>query len=129
MKSTPAAVVEELIFKKALELKLLAADDPSIAFLKLLDRTAAYLRSRKSHGEDITLEWFRAIKTTPELLALHATAVRPTRGITEEKRRQYVHQRIGRFVKEHLGFESVREVVLPRDAGELIRSYTKLAPS
>ena len=46
--------------------------------------------------------------------------------LSAEQRRQFVHQRIGRSIKEFLGRESGDEVILPRGSDTLIRSYTKL---
>ena len=124
---TQAVSLEHLIFAEAMKRGWLRKDDSSVAFMALLDETATHLSKLQSPGEDVTLEWFRTIKADGRLRKLHETAMRPPSAkITPEKRRQYVHQRLGRFVKEFLGYESGQEVVLARNADELIRSYTKL---
>lgn len=68
------------------------------------------------------------IKASTSLAKLHEeTLVPPGARITTEQRRQFVHQRIGGYVKEYLGLKSGKEVVLPRGSEALIKSYTELS--
>jgi hypothetical protein len=54
-------------------------------------------------------------------------AISPSTGVRADKRRQFVHQRIGRFIKDYLGLVSVEEVTIPRGSDALIRGYTRLS--
>jgi hypothetical protein len=125
---TESVLLEHLTIEEAARLKLIGDKDPRIAFKRLLEEITEHLKGLGSKiDEDITLHVFNWIKETPRLLKMHEDALKPTgRAMTPEQRRQFVHQRIGRFIKEFLGRESGDEVILPRGTEALIRSYTKL---
>jgi hypothetical protein len=105
-------------------------DDPGVALEELLDDVKQLLedrRTRNAVGPDIIKDTFADMALAPPMMKRHETAVRPpSSGMTPERRRQYVHARIARFIKRHLGLESGDEVTLPRGSDALIRSYTRL---
>ena len=69
---------------------------------------------------------FNRIKESPSLMKVYEAAIAPLPGIRSDKRRQFVHQRIGRFIKDYLGLVSLEEVTNPRGTDALIRGYTRL---
>ena len=75
----------------------------------------------------MTLVVFNKLKESPRLMKVYEAAISPPRGIRADKRRQFVHQRVGRFIKDYLGLVSVEEVTLPRGSDALIRGYTRLS--
>lgn len=125
---TESVLVEQLVVEEGQRSGMIKESDPRAAFQKLLGEIEGYLDSRRGrHDRAITLDVFNMIKDSTSLAKLHREALEPpSAGITSEQRRQFVHQRIGRYVKEYLGLESGREVVLPRGSEALIRSYTEL---
>jgi hypothetical protein len=125
---TESVLLEKLAIEEAARLDLIGDRDPRLAFRRLLDEIAEYLKGVGGRfDEHVTLQVFTWIKETPHLLKMHENAVKPvSRAVTAEQRRQFVHQRIGRFIKEQLGCESGAEHVLARGAGALIKSYTRL---
>jgi hypothetical protein len=125
---TDSVLVEHLTIEESKRAKLIDDDDPRAAFKELSEEIVRYLDSRNGRfDEHVTLDVFNEIKKTRRLASLHASALKPpSRQVTAEQRRQFVHQRIGRLVKEHLGWESGDEVTLPRGSEALIRSYTRL---
>jgi hypothetical protein len=127
---TPAVTVEKLILEKASEHGLVPKHSPSVALIQLMEKVAQLLDAHGSRrtDPDVTLWVFQQIKDSPALLGLHTLALKPpSRDVTPEKRKQFVHQRIGRFVKDHLGLKAGAEVILPRSSDALIRSYTRLS--
>jgi hypothetical protein len=125
---TESVLLERLTIDEAARVDLIGDKDPRLAFKRLLEEIAQHLTGRGSRiDEHVTLDVFNWIKATPHLLKLHGDALKPTgRAMTPEQRRQFVHQRIGRHIKEFLGRESDAEVILPRGSDALIKSYTKL---
>ena len=112
-----ALVIETLITHAAVDEGLLTKDSRKTSLLRLLEAVGELLdeNGAQRSNADVTLWVFQRIKDSSELVTLHKAAlVPPSRGVTAEKRRQFVHQRIGRFVKEHLGLESGEEIILPR---------------
>jgi hypothetical protein len=126
---TPAVTVEKLILDAASAHGLLPKHSPGAALIELMEKVVDLLKahaSRKS-DPDVTRWVFEQIKDTPALLKLHTLALKPpSRDVTPDKRKQFVHQRLGRFVKDFLGLKSGREIILPRGSDALIRSYTQL---
>jgi hypothetical protein len=123
---TEALFVERLLREEARSRRLVPANDPGMAMMDLESEAALYLDGvRPIADEHVTRDLFAHIQGSPRLMALHGRAIRPPSSkIRAEKRRQYVHQRLGRFVKEYLGRRSLGEVLMP--PGALIRSYTRL---
>lgn len=106
-------------------------DDPNAALDELLDHVKIRLtvrRAARDTNKRAIFEIFEEIRTTEPMRTLHERAIVPPVGssLSPEARRQYVHQRIARFVKTFLGMESVKEVAVPRGSLALIRSYTEL---
>jgi hypothetical protein len=75
---------------------------------------------------DVTRTVFEWLQGAPRLMKVYEAAIAPPNGVQADKRRQFVHQRVGRFIKDHLGLVSLEEVTLPRGSGALIRGYTRL---
>ena len=130
---TQSRLVEELLIDAARAAKLDTVDpnDPNSALEELLEQVKQMIGTRRGGGvlnEDVIFEVFSQVKHSAPLLRLHEAAmVAPANsGQPPELRRQYVHQRISRFIKTFLGMRSLREVTLPRGSDALIRSYTKL---
>ena len=126
---TQAVTVEKLILAQASELQILPKGSPSAALIALMEEVVQLLKKDGSHKSDpdVTLWVFQQIKDVPALRKLHTLALKsPSRDVTPEKRKQFVHQRIGRFVKDYLGLKAGDEVILPRNSDALIRSYTRL---
>ena len=125
---TEADFVERLVREEARSRKLVPADDPGMALMDLETEARKYLSGvRANADEHVTRELFEHIQRTPRLLKLHDLAIQPPSSkIRPEKRRQYVHQRLGRKVKQFLGRESLGEVLVGAGSGALIRSYTRL---
>lgn len=125
---TESVLLEQLTVEEAARLDLISDKDPRVAYRRLLDEIAEYLRGLGSRfDEHITRDVFNWIKETPRIFKMHENALKPaSRAMTAEQRRQFVHQRIGRFIKEFLGCESGAEQILPRGSDALIKSYTRL---
>ena len=71
---------------------------------------------------------FERIQADKVALGLWQKATLPSASKTSAKRVQWVNARIGRFCKHLIGWASKKPVVLPKDAGKLIKGYTKLKP-
>jgi hypothetical protein len=130
---TESRLIEELLVEAARAAKLdtVDPDDPNSALDELLEEVKQLITPRRGAGvlnESVILEVFNQIKLSPALSKLHDAAIVPPTpsGLTAESRRQFVHQRVARFVKTFLGMRSIGEVTLPRGSEALIRSYTKL---
>lgn len=125
---TEASLIERLVLEEASSRKLLRADDPSLALMHLENEARKYLaRVRATADEHVTRDLFAHIQSTPSLLRYHEQAIRPASAkVRPEKRRQYVHQRLGRFTKQYLGRTALGETLVPPASGALIRSYTRL---
>src|SRR5262245_40409853 len=108
-------MLEHLILKEAWNCGLVQPDDPSKALHELLDGIRAWQVQPHS---DITLEVFRLIKNDAKMLRLWERATTPARGERAAKRRQRVNNRIARYIKHLIGWNSDDEVTLPKDAGE-----------
>lgn len=123
-----AVFVERVVLEEASRRRLVSPNDPGVALMTLEKEQEKYLDSvRGKHDEHVTRDWFAHIQATPLLLKLHERAIQPPSSkISAEKRRQFVHQRLGRLSKQYLGLTSLGEVLLPLDSGALIRSYTRL---
>jgi hypothetical protein len=126
---TVAVLVEKLAIGEAEELGLLAKNDPRGSLVKLITEIGKLLdRSTElARDQDVTLTVFNKIKESPRLKKLHDEALAPPKNIRADKRRQFVHQRLGRFIKDYLGLIPVEEVTLPRASDALIRGYTRLS--
>jgi len=125
---TEALAVEKLIIEEAENLSLLPQGSPTSALADLVELVREYLDKRPVlvHDQDVTLTVFNWILTTPPCLKVYEAAITAPPGVRPEKRRQFVHQRLGRFIKDHLGLVSLEEVTLPRGSDALIRGYTRL---
>lgn len=125
---TEALAVEKLIIEEAESLSLLPKGSPTGALADLVEMVRRYLDGEPSlaHDQDVTRTVFDWIHTSPRCMKVYEAAITPPQGIRPEKRRQFVHQRVGRFIKDHLGLVSLEEVTLPRGSDALIRGYTRL---
>ncbi len=126
-----AILIEKLAVDEAEHLGLLPKGDPRAALVELVDEVRTLLDDKQNaylaRDPDVTLSVFNMILHTPRLMKLYEGAISPPKGVRADKRRQFVHQRIGRFIKDHLGLVSVEEVTIPRGSDALIRGYTRLA--
>lgn len=119
-----STVVEHLLLDGAYKEGVIGKDDPNLAMHYLLKKVATVLDSRPKFWQttsDVVYQMFELIRKTPRYHEVYLVAVG-----TDTKRKQYVHNRIGRYIKDHLGMESVGEVTLPRNSDALIRAYSKL---
>jgi len=125
---TDALAFEKLLLDEAEHLGLVRKNTPGGALIALLEAIREHIDGSRSlpKNPDVTLMVFIWIKTTPRLLKLYEAAISPPPGVRADKRRQFVHQRVGRFIKDHLGLVALEEVTLPRDSEALIRGYTRL---
>lgn len=128
---TVALLIEKLAVDEAAVLGLLPKTDPRGALVALVDEVRKLLdepqNSYLAKDPDVTLTVFNKIKESPLLMKVYEAAISPPKGIRADKRRQFVHQRVGRFIKDYLGLVSVEEVTLPRGSDALIRGYTRLS--
>lgn len=120
-------MVERLIIEAARELKMLDQDAPNVALFELCE----WIRDRRRDEPidphpDFTLTVFERIQGNPDALALWNKATTTRVGERVDKRIQWVNARIGRFCKHLIGWESGEKVVLARNAGKLIKGYTRL---
>lgn len=128
---TEAITVEKLILDQAKAAGLVVGDSPSLALIALLEEVGQIL---DKHGglrsdPDVMLRIYDRIRATPRLARLHAAAlVPPSTDLPAEKRQQFVHQRIGRFVKDYLGLAPAEGAKSPLEKGTPRRSYTRLRP-
>jgi hypothetical protein len=128
---TVALLIEKLAVDEAVVLGLLPKSDPRGALVVLVDEVRKLLDEPQNayiaKDPDVTLVVFNKLKESPRLMKVYEAAISPPRGIRADKRRQFVHQRVGRFIKDYLGLVSVEEVTLPRGSDALIRGYTRLS--
>ena len=126
-----ALLIEKLAVNEAAVLGLLPASDFRGALVVLVDEVRKLLDDPQNaylaKDPDVTLTVFNKIKESPRLMKVYEAAISPPKGIRADKRRQFVHQRLGRFIKDYLGLVSVEEVTLPRGSDALIRGYTRLS--
>jgi hypothetical protein len=125
----PPRLIEKLILEEAKEHRLVPTGDAGRALASLLASVEDLLNKHDylAQDPDVTLTVFNEIKATPRLMRQYEAAISPPKGVRPEKRRQFVHQRVGRFIKDYLGLVSVEERTLPRGSDALIRGYTRLA--
>lgn len=121
-----AMVLEMLIRKEATAMGIIGAGHPEAAFMYLIEAVEGW--GMAAH-EDFTLKVFERIKSTPDVMELWEGAITPLPGQRADKRKQYVNQRLGRFCKRLIGWESAEEVQLGKGSIDLISSYTRLKPS
>ena len=131
---TESRLIEELLIEALREENLLEidTDDPRAALEALLQELKIILepsQNQRAANAAAILTTFNKIKDSPVLLKLYTAAMEVPPGVDQsaEGRRQYVHQRIARFVKTFLGMTSVREKPVPPGSIALIKSYTELA--
>lgn len=128
---TVALLIEKLAVDEAAVLGLLPKTDPRGALVVLVDEVRKLLDEPQNaylaKDPDVTLTVFNKIKDSALLMNVYEAAISPPKGIRADKRRQFVHQRMGRFIKDYLGLVSVEEVTLPRGSDALIRGYTRLS--
>jgi hypothetical protein len=128
---TVALLIEKLAVDEAAVLGLLPKTDPRGALVVLVDEVRKLLNEPQNaylaKDPDVTLSVFNKIKESAHLMKVYEAAISPPKGIRADKRRQFVHQRVGRFIKDYLGLVSVEEVTLPRGSDALIRGYTRLS--
>lgn len=126
-----ALLIEKLAVDEAGVLGLLPKSDPRGALVALVNEVRNLLDESQNaylaKDPDVTLIVFNKIKDSPRLMKVYEAAISPPKGITADKRRQFVHQRLGRFIKDYLGLVSVEEVTIPRGSDALIRGYTRLS--
>lgn len=124
-------LIEKLTVDEAAVLNLLPKSDPRGALVALVDEVRKLLdepvNAYLAKDPDVTLTVFNKIRESPRLMKVYEAAISPPKGIRADKRRQFVHQRIGRLIKDYLGLVSVEEVTLPRGSDALIRGYTRLS--
>jgi hypothetical protein len=128
---TVALLIEKLAIDEAEGLGLLPKNDPRGALVALVDEVRALIDEPKNaylaKDPDVTLSVFNMIKDSPRVMKVYEAAIAPPKGIRADKRRQFVHQRVGRFIKDYLDLVSAEEVTLPRGSDALIRGYTRLS--
>ena len=128
---TVALLIEKLAVAEAEKLGLLPKTDPRGALVMLVDEVRKLLdephNAYLAKDPDVTLNVFIKIKQSALLMKVYEAAISPPKGVRADKRKQFVHQRLGRFIKDHLGLVSVEEVTLPRGSDALIRGYTRLS--
>jgi hypothetical protein len=124
-----AMLIEKLVVDEAEALDLLPKGDPRRALVTLVNEVRNLIDGKPylAKDPDVTLSVFTIIKQSPRLMKVYEAAISPPTGMRADKRRQFVHQRIGRFIKDYLGLVSVEEVTLPRGSDALIRGYTRLS--
>jgi hypothetical protein len=118
-------VLESLIRKEAIKTGLIGHDHPETAFGDLIEVVEGW--AIPAHA-DFTLSVFERIESTPEALRLWEKAVAPLPGQNADKRRQSINQRLGRFCKRLIRWESTEEIQLGKGSVGLIKSYTRLKP-
>jgi hypothetical protein len=123
-----ALALEKLIVDKAASLGLVQKDSPGAALVALLVSIRGHLDSTPALAKDpdVTRTVFEWLQRSPRLMKVYEAAIAPPNGVQADKRRQFVHQRVGRFIKDYLGLVSLEEVTLPRGSNSLIRGYTRL---
>lgn len=128
---TVALLIEKLAVDEAEGLGLLPKNDPRGALVALIDEVRKLINEPQNaylaKDPDVTLSVFNKIKDAPRLMKVYEAAISPPKGMRADKRRQFVHQRVGRFIKDYLGLVSVEEVTLSRGSDALIRGYTRLS--
>jgi hypothetical protein len=120
-----AMVLEMLIRKEAIEMRIIDANHPETAFWDLINAIEGW--AIPAH-EDFTLKVFERIASTPDVLRLWEQAVTPLPEQRADKRKRYVNQSLGRFCKRLIGWKSAEEVQLGKGSIGLIQSYTRLKP-
>lgn len=125
---TEALAVEKLIIEEAEHLGVAQKNTPGGALIALLAEIRKHIENTPflARDPDVTLIVFNWIKMSPRLMKIYEAAIAPPPGVRADKRRQFVHQRVGRFIKDHLGLVSLEEMTLPRDSDALVRGYTRL---
>jgi len=118
-------VLENLIRKEAIAMGIIGDDHPEKAFGDLITVVEGW--TIPAHA-DFTLHVFERIASTPEVLRLWENAVAPLPGQRADKRKRSVNQRLGRFCKRLIRWESAEEIQLGKDSIKLIQSYTRLKP-
>ena len=121
-KQSSSMVLEMLILKEAINMDILVKGSPDFALYELFNRIDNFNLPAE---EKYTFNTFEEIKNT-DALSLYTLAVTPVEGERADKRKQFVNQRIGRFCKKKIGWESDEEVTLPKGSNSLIKGYTKL---
>ena len=129
--TTVAQLIERLALAEAAKVGLIPKDDPRRALVTLVDAVRHLIDEPQNaylaNDPDVTLTVFNKIKNSQSLMKVYTAAILPPSGVTADKRRQFVHLRVGRSIKDHLGLTSVEEVTLPRGSDALIRGYTRLS--
>ena len=118
-----AMFLEMLIFKEAIAMKVVGAAHRGAAFWRLINEIEGWSIPAQ---EDFTRKVFERIASEPTTLRLWEQAVVSLTGQPEDKRKQYVNQRLGRFCKRLIGWESAEEVQLGKGSIGLISSFTRL---
>ena len=121
-----AMFLEMLIFREAIAMKVVAADHQEAAFWRLISEIEGWAIPAQ---EDFTRKVFERIASEPTALRLWEQAVTPMPGQPADKRKQYINQRLGRFCKRLIGWESAEEVQLGKGSIGLISSFTRLKSS
>jgi hypothetical protein len=120
-----AMVIETLVLKEAIEMGVIGANHPETAFWYLINLIEEWALPAQ---EDYTFLVFKEIASSPDALRLWEQAVTPLPNQRADKRKQYVNQRLGRFCKRFIGWESAEEIQLGKGSINLIQSYTRLKP-
>ena len=119
-------LLENLIRKEAISTGIIGDDHPEKAFGDLIAAVEGW--SIPDHA-DFTLHVFERIDSTSEALRLYEKAIVPLPGQRADKRKRTVNQRLGRFCKRLIRWESAEEIQLGKGSSTaLIRSYTRLKP-
>ena len=121
-KQSSSMVLETLILKEAIDMGIVVQGSPDFALFELFDRIDNF---NLPPEEDYTFNTFEKIRNS-DALRFYNLAVTPLDGERADKRKQFVNQRIGRFCKKKIGWESGDEVTLPKGSDALIKGYTKL---
>jgi hypothetical protein len=122
---TKAMVLEILVLKAAQEEGIIGEGHPEIAFWQLISMIDGW--NLPAH-ENYTLNVFLKIENLKEAKELWENAIKPDSGKQEDKRKQAVNQRIGRFCGQKYGWDADKEIQLEKGKCEIIQSYTRLKP-
>jgi hypothetical protein len=118
-------VLEMLVRKEALEQGLIDTGHPEAAFGRLIETIRGWALPAQA---DFTLSVFKRIESTPDTMALYEQAIVPLQAQRADKRKQAVNQRLGRFCKSLIGWESDEQIPVEKSSVGLIRRYTRLKP-
>ncbi len=126
---SPAMMIERLVLEEAKRLGLVQPNNPTASLHDLLNWVnGLYMAGTVVANPHFTRIVFEHLQADPVGLQFWMHATTPLPGEKAAKRRQYVNARVGKYCKALIGWKSDKEVVLPKNAGLLIKGYTQLRP-